>query len=202
MLDVTNKYPYVQERTETDVDLNSWPKAQRVLYGPNFVGDFDPRCSNIRTGEIMRGTVHHCSHGEGHDITKTCYNKGHQAFCHEFLVVDGSIVRCGMRYKVLSGGCGTHKVIYMKDSINLKMKNLISGKRGSIPWSELDNMGDLAKQAAHQVSTEDQEKQAIHSKYMQAEEEVNTSNEPLPADHAVYNQHLTFNEIQIQQEHQ
>lgn len=86
----------------------------------------------------------------------------------------------------------------MKDSINLKIKNLISGKRGSIPWSELDNMGDLAKQAAHQVSTEDQEKQTIYSKYMQAEEEANTSNEPLPADHAFYNQHLACYEVQIQ----
>lgn len=198
MLDVTKRYRYVQERNETSVDLNSWPKAQRVLYGPNFVGDFDPRCSNIRTGEIMRGTVHHCSHGEDHDITKACYTKGHQAFCHEFLVVDGSVVRCGTRYKVLSGGCGTHKARYMQDSINLKVKNLISGKRSSIPWSELDNTGEFAEQAAHQVSAEDQDKQAILSKHLQAEEEANASNEPLPADHAVFNQHLAFNEVQIQ----
>ncbi|KAF3041995.1 hypothetical protein E8E11_002591 [Didymella keratinophila] len=198
MPDVTKTYQYVQEHAETDVDMNSWSKDQPVLYGPNFVGDFDPRICNIRTGEIMRGTVHHCSHGEDHNITKACYNKGHQAFCHEWMAVDGSIVRCGARYKVLSGGCGTHKMKNMRDSINLKVKNLISGKRDSIPWSELDDMGEFAEQAALQVSAEEQDKQAIFAKHKQAEEEANASKEPLPAHHAVYNPHLAYNETAIQ----
>lgn len=198
MRDVTKDYQYVQDRTEKFVDLNGLAKAMRLLYGPNFVGGFDPKCCNIRTGEVMRGTVHHCTHGEPHDITKTCYTKGHQAYCHEFMIVEGWIVRCGMRYKVLSGGCGTHKATLIPNSINLKIKNLISGKRDFIPWSELDDMGELADQATDRVSAKDKDKKAIFAAHKQAEEEADASNEPLPADHAVYNQHLAFREAHIQ----
>lgn len=60
------------------------------MYGSNFVGDFDPKICNIRTGEIMRRMVHYCSPGENYNVTEACYVKGNQAFCQEVIDVQRS----------------------------------------------------------------------------------------------------------------
>jgi hypothetical protein len=51
----------------------------------------------------------------------------------------GRRVRCGTRFKVVSGGCGSHPVKAMDHSINLEIKNLVAGKTDSISWSLLND---------------------------------------------------------------
>lgn len=201
--DITKAWEY--PRVDPDgviVGISGLVKAMPVLYGPNFVGtNFSPKCCNIRTGEVMEKNMHHCTHNDsqGHAITKQCFLKGHQSFCLEWIEVDGHTVRCGVRLKVESGGCGQHPSRNMDHSNNLLVKNLISGKLQFISWGQLNGPDKTSNNAAaDQDSAANRAKQAILAQYKKDAEEMDTVGNLPEVTHAACNMHVAFNEIKIQ----
>ncbi|KAF2273451.1 uncharacterized protein EI97DRAFT_461110 [Westerdykella ornata] len=76
------------------------------LYGENWSRpNFDPHFDNIRTRTKY---LHHCS--QCRKIPKrSCYTKGHMAFCTVHIKdKDSNWVRHGQRFTVQSGGCDAH----------------------------------------------------------------------------------------------
>ncbi|KAF9692035.1 hypothetical protein EKO04_009950 [Ascochyta lentis] len=187
--DITKIWEYPLMNPDEVIDgLEGLIKAMPVLYGPNFIGtNFSPMCCNIRTGDKME---------------RTCFLKGHQSYCCEWIRVDGHRVRCGVRLKVESGGCGTHRAKTMEHSNNLLIKNLIAGKLNSITWEQLNDPLKTAenKAVAAQSRVIDETKEAILAEHNQRIEELDAVGFLPQANPAVYNVHVAFNDNKIQKD--
>ncbi|KZM20238.1 uncharacterized protein EKO05_0003685 [Ascochyta rabiei] len=204
--DITKTGQYqVMDPDEVIVGFEGLIKVMHVLYGPNFVGaNFSPKCCNVRTGEKMEKNVHHCTHNDiqGHAITKQCFLKGHQSYCCEWMEIDGHRVRCGVRLKVESGGCGTHRSKLMEHSNNLLLKNLIAGKLDSITWRQLSDPVKMAQNEANaaQGRVMNDTKLTILAQHSEKIEELDAVGFLPQADHRTYSIHIAFNENKIQRD--
>lgn len=165
---VTQTYDYSTIGTELEfAGPNGLVKALPFLYGPNFHSSaFNPLLNNIRTGALMQ-KPHHCTGGgdtNGHAMTRKCLTDLHQSYCNEWITEGGCRVRCGQRFKVVSGGCGKHRTAMMRHSNNLMIKNLLEGKLKSISWDDLDDREKSAGAPRSEIDVEREAKQEIHAR--------------------------------------
>jgi hypothetical protein len=145
--DITKTWAYPRVDPELEIEgKKGLARAMPLLYGPNYDGpNFNPLLANVRTGAFMM-KPHHCTHNDknGHKMNRKCISDLHQAYCIEFMdvIVDGVKyrVRCGARYKVVSGGCATHPANTMVNSKNLMIKNMAEGKADAISWKDLNDI--------------------------------------------------------------
>lgn len=204
--DITKSWTYPRmDPTQEIAGLYGLSKAMPSLYGPNFdSSNFTPLFNNIRTAALM-SKPHHCTHNDskGHRMTRRCVTDGHQAYCLEWVSESGRRVRCGMRFKVVSGGCGTHPPNAMASSMNLEVKNLVAGKTGAISWGVLNDPQAVDGDGDDHVSKAGPGKQANRALLMQHAREL----EVLDAmgklnvgDHSAYSVHVAFNESRMQRE--
>lgn len=179
---VTTTHDYLRDlppRHTQIIGLKELQKALGRLYGPNWDSQrYDKRFDNIRTS-------------------------GHVGYCIEFITacINGVDyrVRCGARYKMESGGCGSHPHKKMTLSKNLLIKNMYAGNIDTIDWDDLYNTdmdkqnrvapaGPTAKQLAHQrvekLAVYDEEQDAVAG---------------IPANPLVYAPHFAFEEAKKQE---
>lgn len=199
--DVTKTIEYPEmDPNEEIFGTGGLAKVLYILYGPNFdIANYTPLFNNIRTGAEM-AKPHHCTHNDkqGHAMTRRCVTEGHQAYCLEFITEGGRRVRCGMRYKVVSGGCGSHPAHDMQDSKNLKIKNLISGKQKAISWGELNYDPEPLATTPSEAKREDETNQAILAKTNAELEALDTVGALPLGNHTAYSVHVAFEEDKIQ----
>jgi hypothetical protein len=159
------EYPHKDPNLEI-VGFDGLVKAMPNLHGPNFSGSvYNPCFNNIRTAKVT-ANPHHCTHNDrhGHDTARSCFTKGHQSYCLEWISEGQRRMRCGLRLAVVSGGCGAHPNS-MDGSVNLLVKNLKEGKIKCITWGQLNDPERGETTARNSVELARQESAALMARH-------------------------------------
>ncbi|KAF1914115.1 hypothetical protein BDU57DRAFT_530675 [Ampelomyces quisqualis] len=137
----THTYPFRKPGTLI-VGKDGMQKALLELYGPNFAGKVhEPKFLNIRTAKTMAKT-HHCggtTNGD-HAMVRSCFTKGEQAYCTEWVDVGNYRTRCGQRLGMWSQGCGNpHHKMMQPGSLSKIILEMFEGKRTEVDWAKFND---------------------------------------------------------------